>query len=200
MLKRVIIYFNVFIIIRRDAFILKKILLMLLCAVLAFSGCSKQKAETYYNEYGESVSFETEYKYYFTDEKNVFCNWHNGTDKKINFHEVFQLHELGDDGEWYLVGNVEDASFNTKYSFFADPDSGCRVKYDISAYTDKLENGSTYRISTYYYDAEENYYQMFAEFICDDKLAEEEMYEISDGIVGKREEPEVHSGGLSIQG
>ena len=179
---------------------MKKIILMLVCAVLAFSGCSRQKAETYYNESGEGVRLETEYKYYFSDEKNVFCTWHNDTDKTINFHEVFQLHELGSDGEWYLVGSTEDASFSTKYGYFADAGADCRFEYDISVYTDKLENGSTYRISTYYYDADGNYYQIFAEFVCDDALAEEEMYEISDGIIGKREEPEVHSGGLFIQG
>ena len=177
---------------------MKKLLIMLLCVVLLLSGCSKQKAESYYEETGEGVSFKTEYKYYFSDEKKVFCVWENSCDETMFFHDTFQLHELGNDGEWYVVGNPEEVSFITIYSHGIDPETESRMEYDISLYTDKLTNGSTYRISSYYYDSEGNNYQVFAEFTCDNKLAEEEMYEISDGIVSKRDNKENYGGELIV--
>ena len=56
-------------------------------------------------------------------------------------------------------------------------------------------DGKTYRISTYYFDNEENYYQVYAEFTCDNELAEKEMLEISDGMMGNRYNTELLPGG-----
>lgn len=168
---------------------------MLLCAILLLSGCSQQKAEPYYETIGEGISVNTQYKYYFTDEKSVTCIWTNNTDADIRFHEAFQLHELGSDGTWYKVGNDENADFSTIFCYMAESNGECNAKYDLTIYTDKLEVGKTYRISTYYFDNEENYYQAYAEFICDDELAEKEMLEISDGMMGNRYNTELLPGG-----
>ncbi|MBR5310898.1 MAG: hypothetical protein IKU42_07230 [Oscillospiraceae bacterium] len=168
---------------------MKKILLIILCVVLLLSGCAQQqKAEPFYSESGEGVRFEAEYKYYFTDETIIGCNWYNETEGEICFHDTFRLEQLGKDGEWYLVDKGDEVSFNTKYchGVYANTKSG--MNYDISLYTNKISEGNTYRISTYYFDENDNYYQVYAEFICDNKLAEEEMFEISDGIVNNRQE------------
>ncbi len=168
---------------------------MLLCAVLLLSGCSQQKAEPYYETTGEGIRMETQYKYYFSDEKSVFCTWYNETDAKVNFYDTFELHELGKDGVWYKVENGEEPVFNTAYSHAVEPGKECRAKYDILVYTESLEEGKSYRLSTFYFDGDGNNYQIYAEFICDTTLAEEEMYEISDGMVRSRNESKY--GGLS---
>ena len=175
---------------------MKKIILMLLCAVLLLSGCSQQKAEPYYEETGEGIRIETQYKYYFTDDKSVSCVWTNETDKEVNFYGTFELHELGSDGTtWYKVGNDENADFSTIFSYAAEPNGECNAKYDITIYTNKLEDGKTYRISTYYFDEDGNNYQVYAEFTCDNELAEKEMLEISDGMMGGRYNTELLPGG-----
>lgn len=170
---------------------LKKIILILLCFVLLFSGCKPlQKAEPYYTETLDSVTFETQYKYYFDDESNILCIWNNKTDGEIYFHDTFELHVLGDDGEWYVVSNGDEVSFNTGYSHFVEPEIESKNRYELDVYTDGLENGKTYRISTYFFDESENYYQVFAEFTCDNELAEAEMTEVSGGYSDKRTDPE----------
>ncbi|MBR3610148.1 MAG: hypothetical protein IKL57_01600 [Oscillospiraceae bacterium] len=163
---------------------MKKLLLIILCLVFAFSGCqSLEKAEPFYSETGENIEFKTEYKYYFSDETNILCLWTNLTEENIFFHDTFQLHKLGDNGEWYVVGDLEKAKFKTDYSHFVEPgeEFTSNARYDITKFSAKLENGETYRISTYYFDESDNYYQIYAEFTCDNKLAEEEMLEISGG-------------------
>ena len=167
---------------------MKKILLTIICVVLLLSGCSQQKAEPFYSESGEGVSLETEYKYYFTDEKVVGCLWSNDTEVEVCMHTTFRLEELGKDGEWYLVDTGDEVSFNTNFCYGVEAGTKSSINYDISLYTNKLDDGKTYRISTYYYDENDNYYQIYAEFTCDTALAEEEMLEISDGIVNNRDE------------
>ena len=169
---------------------MKKLVLIILCIVLLLSGCqTKQKAEAFYTETTDTVVFETEYDYYFTDEPNIFCHWVNLGDENIFFHDTFELHELGDNGEWYRLGNLEDASFNVDYKHFVEPgeENLSNARYGIDVFTNKLEEGKTYRISTYCFDADENYYQVYAEFTCDSNLAEKEMLEITDGMFGDRD-------------
>lgn len=168
---------------------MKKLLLIILCVVLLLSGCSQQqKAEPFYSESGEGVRLETEYKYYFTDEKVVGCNWYNETEAEICMHTTFRLEELGKDGEWYLVDKGDEVNFNTNFCYGVEAGTKSRINYDISLFANKLIEGKTYRISTYYFDDNDNYYQIYAEFTCDASLAEEEMLEISDGIVNNRKE------------
>lgn len=174
----------------RGRIILKKIILLILCFVFVFSGCGKlAKAEPYYTETREDVVFSTQYEYSFTDEGSIRCNWKNESKESFSFHDTFELHVLGNDGEWYLVSDGEEVSFNTTYSHGINPESETASRYEVSLYTDELESGKTYRISTYFFDESGNYYQTFAEFTCDDKLAEKEMIETTEGIFNSREEP-----------
>lgn len=180
-------WIDTFINTRKDAFILKKIILILLCFVLLLSGCENlPKAKPYYHETREDVVFSTQYKYYFPDESSIRCIWKNEGSESLSFHDVFELHVLGDDGEWYLVSKGEEVSFNTNYCHGIDPESESGARYDISLYTDELKEGKTYRISTYCYDDNGNYSQVFAEFVCDSKLAEEEMSEMTNGAFDDR--------------
>lgn len=170
---------------------MKKIILILLCLALLFSGCGKlQKAEPYYTDTLDEVSFRTQYEYYFDDESNILCIWNNETDGEIYFHDTFELHVLGDDGEWYLVGKSDEVSFNTSYCHFVEPEIESKNRYELSVYTKSLEDGETYRISTYFFDESDNYYQVFAEFTCDNDLAELEMSEVTGGYVSGRSDPE----------
>lgn len=169
---------------------MKKIVILILCFVLLLSGCkSLDKAEPYYTETRDDVTFSTKYEYSFTDESSIRCTWVNSGDESFSFQDVFELHVLGNDGEWYLVSNGKEANFNTDYCHGLDPQSETNSRYDLSLFTSKLDSGKTYRISTYYYDDNGNYYQAFAEFICDNDLAEAELKEASDGLFSYRGEP-----------
>ncbi|MBQ7874147.1 MAG: hypothetical protein IJ306_03165 [Oscillospiraceae bacterium] len=170
---------------------MKKIILILLCFVLLFAGCEQlQKAEPYYTETRDDITLKTQYEYYFDDESNILCVWNNESAEELYFHDTFELHILGDDGEWYRVSKGEEVTFNTGYSHFVEPDTESNNRYELSVYTKSLKEGETYRISTYCFDGNDNRYQIFAEFTCDNKLAEEEMKEVSGGYVGKRSDPE----------
>ncbi len=167
--------------------VLKKIIFLILCFVLILSGCENlPKAEPYYTETNDKIVFSTQYDYYFEDESSIRCFWNSTAGETFYFHDTFELHILGDDGEWYVVGN--EAAFNTKYRHGIDSGVQTSSRYEIDVYTDKLKEGEIYRISTYCFDGNENYYQVYAEFVCDNKLAEKEMKEVSGGI-GKREDP-----------
>jgi len=168
---------------------LKKIILILLCFVLLLSGCQQlQKAEPFYSETMEEVTFDTQYDYYFNDERSIRCFWKNESKKSLSFHDVFELHVLGNDGEWYVLTKGDEVAFNTNYSHGIDPESETSSRYDLSLFTDKVEDGKTYRISTYFFDEAGNYYQAFAEFVYDNQLAEQEMKEVTGESY--REDPE----------
>ncbi len=168
---------------------MKKFILLLLCLVFVLAGCAQMdKAESYYTDTMEGVTFKTAYKYYFDDESNILCTWVNESDKNIKFQDPFELHILKD-GEWYKVTDGAEPAFNTSYCHGVDAKTEGNNRYEVSVYTDKLKDGETYRISTYYYDDDDNYFQAFAEFTCDNKLAEEEIEEISDGAVSHRKDP-----------
>ena len=177
---------------------MKKIILIILCFVLLLSGCEQlQKAEPYYTETIDEVTLSTRYEYYFEDESNILCIWKNETDKEFLFQDPFELHILGDDGEWYRVSKGEEASFDTDHCHGVNPKSEANHRFELSVYTKGLKNGEKYRISTYCYDDDGNYYQVYAEFICSNELAEAEMKEISGGSVNKRIDPE-NGGTLEI--
>ena len=160
---------------------MKKIILILLCFVLLLSGCEKlPKAEPYYNETRDDVSFSTQYEYIFEDESSLRCFWVNESTERLFFYDTFELHILGDDGEWYRVSNGP-VTFNTGYRHGINPESQTSSRYDISVYTDKLKDGETYRISTFCFDENGNNYQFYAEFICSDELAEKDIIQVSGG-------------------
>ena len=169
---------------------MKKIILILLCFVLLLCGCEKlQKAEPYFTETREDVVLSAQYEYYFDDERRIRCIWKNESSEALSFYDTFELHVLGDDGEWYRIMDNEAPVFNTKYCHGIDPESESGNRYDISVYTDKLDEGKTYRISTFFFDDNGNNYQVFAEFICDNELAEKEMEKVSGGEFNTREDP-----------
>lgn len=171
---------------------MKKIAVILLCFVLLLSGCrSLSKAEAFYTETRDDITLSTQYQYYFDDEGSVRCYWDNTGDDSLSFYDTFELHMLGDDGEWYVVDSGEEVSFNTGYCHGIDPRSRANARYSIELYTERLKDGKTYRISTFCFDDDGNNYQVFAEFTCDNKLAEEEMSEVSGGRYNKRGDPEL---------
>ncbi len=168
---------------------MKKLVLLLLCLIFVLSGCEQlTKAENYYPDTKEDVYLKTVYSYYFDDENTVLCRWVNESDTEYECHDAFELHVL-EDGEWYVVNKGGEAVFNTKYTQGIKPQTESNSRYELSLYTDKLKDGKTYRISTYFFDDEGNYYQAFAEFICDNKLAEEEIAKVSEGTASHRENP-----------
>ncbi len=177
---------------------MKKLVLLLLCLVFVLSGCEQlQKAESYYPDTKEDVYLKTVYKYCFDDESNILCTWVNESDKEYMFQDPFELHIL-DEGEWYLVKGDADVVFNTNYCHGIKPNSEGNHRYELSIYTDKLKSGETYRISTYFYDEEGNYFQAFAEFTCDSKLAEKEMSEVTGGSASDRTDPETGNSSLEV--
>ena len=177
---------------------MKKIILILLCFVFLFTGCEQlQKAEPYYTETRDDVTLRTQYEYYFDDESNILCVWSNESGEELFFHDTFELHILDEDGEWYKLSKGDEVSFNTNYRHGIEPESESNNRYELSVYTKGLKNGETYRISTYCFDDNGNSYQVYAEFICDNELAEAEMSELSGGAADKRTDPE-YAGTIDI--
>ena len=171
--------------------VLKKIILLVLCFIFVLSGCEKlEKAEPYYTETREDVVLSTQYEYYFSDEISVRCNWENKSSEEFSFYDTFELHMLGDDGEWYLVTKGDEIDFNSDYCHGIPSEEKSTARYDLSLYTDKLKEGEIYRISTYFFDENGNNYQAFAEFTCDSELAEKEMKKVSDGNADHRRNPQ----------
>ena len=171
---------------------MKKVILLVLCLIFVLSGCGKlEKAEPFYTETKEEVVLSTQYEYYFDDEHSIRCDWENKTSEEFSFYDTFELHILGDDGEWYVVSNGEEVEFNTDYCHGISADGISNARYDLSIYTEKLKEGESYRISTFFFDDNGNNYQAFAEFVCDNKLAEEEMKIASNGYSDHRTDPEV---------
>ena len=179
---------------------MKKVILLVLCLIFVLSGCGKlEKAEPFYTETKEEVVFSTQYEYYFDDEHSIRCSWENKTSEGFSFYDTFELHVLGDDGEWYVVSNGEEVEFNTAYCYGISADGISNARYDLSVYTEKLKEGESYRISTFFFDDNGNNYQAFAEFVCDNKLAEEEMKLASNGYSDHRTDPEVSDDFLILE-
>ena len=172
--------------------ILKKVILLVLCFIFILSGCEKlEKAEPYYTETREDVVLSAQYEYYFSDETSVRCDWENKSSEEFSFYDTFELHILGDNGEWFLVNKGEEVNFNTNYCHGISAEGKSSARYDLSVYTDKLKEGEIYRISTYFFDESGNNYQVFAEFTCDNELAEKELEKVSGGASNYRENPQV---------
>lgn len=177
---------------------MKKIILLVLCFIFVLSGCEKLvEAKPYYTETREDVVLDTQFEYYFDDEGTLRCIWKNESSETFSFYDTFELHVLNDDGKWYKVSNGEIITFNTNYTHGIEPKSESNARYDIGLYTDELKDGKTYRISTFFFDENGNNYQIYAEFICNNALAEEEMKEASNGMLSHRDDP-VYGGGFNI--
>lgn len=152
---------------------MKKLFVLVLCLALLFCGCDK-KAEPYFDKSPEGVTFETGFHYYFTDDAFVQVRWMNETDKTFHFTDEFRLEKLSG-STWYLVAKKGEPTFNEEYYHYVEPHSKSSSIYHIDLYTDALVEGTTYRISTSCRDDEENYYQLYAEFTCDNEAAEAEL-------------------------
>lgn len=157
---------------------MKKLIAAVLCLVFVLCGCS-QKAEPFYENAAEGVTLTPTYTYYFSDEPYMLCNWKNETEGDVRFHDAF-AERLGSDGEWYLVKEKGNVEFNVDYCHLVEKGAESLARYDLESFAKKLDNGTTYRISTYYYDDNDNYYQVYAQFICDDEAAEKELSELSE--------------------
>ncbi len=166
---------------------MKKFIALVLCIMFFLCGCD-QKAEPFYEETNEFITLTTTYTYYFSDETYLLCRWNNKTEGYIRFDDVFELQRLGSDGEWYVIKELGEAEFNTSYCHEIEANTECLARYDIDLFTGSLNNGVTYRISTYCYDENNNYYQIYAEFICDDEAAEKELKELSSAALEGIEE------------
>lgn len=161
---------------------MKKLIVLVLCLAFLLCGCD-QKAEPFYEGTNELVTLTPTYTYYFSDEPYMLCKWSNGTDGYIRFDDVFELQRLNSKGEWCVVKEKGEAEFNTSYCHGIEPNTESLARYDIELFAKSLDNGATYRISTYCYDEDGNYYQVYAEFICDDDLAEQELIELSNAAL-----------------
>ena len=96
-----------------------------------------------------------------------------------------------EDSYFIRFNKGEEVNFNTNYCHGISPDGKSSARYDLSVYTDKLKEGEIYRISTYFFDESGNNYQVFAEFTCDNELAEKELEKVSGGASNYRENPQV---------
>ena len=155
---------------------MKKIFVAVLCLLLLLCGCDK-KAEPFYDTFAEGITFATNYQYYFTDDAYVQVRWMNDTDKTFYFTDVFRLEKLSGN-TWYTVSGEKAPVFNEDYYHFVEPHSKSMSIYHVDLYTPALTEGTTYRISTSCRDEEENYYQLYAEFTCDNIAAEAELADI----------------------
>ena len=161
---------------------MKKLIVLVLCLAFLLCGCD-QKAEPFYEGTNELVTLTPTYTYYFSDEPYMLCKWSNGTDGYIRFDDVFELQRLNSKGEWCVVKEKGEAEFNTSYCHGIEPNTESLARYDIELFAKSLDNGANSRISTYCYDEDGNYYQVYAEFICDDDLAEQELIELSNAAL-----------------
>ena len=152
---------------------MKKALALALCLILLLCGCDK-KAVPYYEAPAEGVTLTSLYQYCYADEDGIFAQWVNNTDANIYFTDEFRLEKLSGE-RWVTVSKKEAPVFNTDYHHFVEPGIESLNHYDLTLYTDGLNDGVTYRISTYYYNDNGEYYQIYATFLCDEEKAEEEI-------------------------
>ena len=123
---------------------MKKVILLVLCLIFVLSGCGKlEKAEPFYTETKENVVFLTQYEYYFDDEHSIRCSWENKTDEGFSFYDTFELHVLGDDGEWYVVSKGEEVEFKTDYCYGISANATSNARYDLSIYIEDLKEGES---------------------------------------------------------
>lgn len=146
---------------------------MLLAVILC--GCGK--AEPFYQQELEGLTVKTYYEYYFPDDGNVTCTWNNDTDKYLYYEKEFRLEKQSGE-DWYEVSPKNKLDFSGFLLSGIPARSTSSSLYEMTEFT--LEEGVTYRISTYCYDEEGNYYQVYAQFICDSEKATEEINNLLD--------------------
>lgn len=151
---------------------MKKLFAILLTICLLLCGCT-QPSVPFTENTSDQITVEPEYHYVYPDDKALTLYWTNNTTEKIYMLKTYNLEMLSGDS-WVIVGNSEKADFDTSFSFMTSPGNTSNVTYDFRVYTDSLKEGNTYRISTFCFDDKGNEYQVFAEFICDAGLADEE--------------------------
>lgn len=142
--------------------------------MLLLCGCDKA-AVPFYDETNDKIQFESLYNYCFTDDAYVFCNWTNGTNGEIYFTDDYSIDKQTKDGKWVNVLKKESDSSNN-YSHVVSSGNTSMSKFDFD--TVVPTKGTIYRISTFCYDENDNHFQVYAEFTCDDELAEAEINEI----------------------
>ena len=157
---------------------MKKLLLLALCIVFVLCGCDK-KAEPFYETTSDKITLTTDFHYYFSDDTFLLTHWSNQTEGTIRFTDEFRLEKLSGN-TWYTVSEKEAPLFNKDYLHILEPMSEGMARYDIDAYLDALEQQTTYRLSTYCFDESGNYYQVYAEFVCDDEAANIEIEGLMD--------------------
>ena len=157
---------------------MKKIIAALLCLLLLLCGCNKA-AVPFYEEENELITFASLYNYSFSDDDYILCVWTNGTDKDLYFYDTFSLEKKTSGGNWTVVDKFKNAEFKTDYCHYIEAGTEGMARYNLDLFTDSLSENSTYRISTFCYDDDDNHYQVYAEFICDDEKAEEEILALS---------------------
>lgn len=163
--------------------ILKKTTAVVLCLLLLLllCGCDK-KAEPLYEETNDNITVDSLYEYIFTDESYILCTWHNKTDGYIQFPSYFELQKLSGD-TWYVVADKGEHDFSSEYGHGIEANIDSLARYDINYFADSLDDGATYRISTYCFDEDGNYYQIYCEFRCSNSLAENEMAGLVDATI-----------------
>ena len=171
---------------------MKKIIAALLCLLLLLCGCDKA-AVPFYETEDELITLTSLYNYSFSDDDYILCTWKNGTDKDIYFYDTFSLEKKTSGGKWTVVDKFGNAEFNTDYCHYIEPGTESMARYNLDLFTDSLSNNTTYRISTFCYDAEDNHFQVYAEFICDDTAAEEEILALSQAALEGSEDPNASS-------
>ena len=155
---------------------MKKILIFALCLVLLLCGCDK-KAVPFYETSSDDITLTANFHYYFGDDKYILATWNNATDGIIHFTDEFHLEKLSG-STWYTVSGKEAPVFRDDYTHFLESMTEGAARYNLDLYLDELAQQTTYRVSTYCYDDNGKYYQVYAEFTCDDKAAENEIQEL----------------------
>lgn len=158
---------------------MKKIIIAVLALMFILCGCGE--AMPFYDSELEGLTVKSRYKFCFADDSRVILDWSNGSDKDIYYVKEFKLEKK--DGEiWYTVSPKNKIEFNSESKYVIDPADTSSSNCDLSEYT--LTEGTAYRISTYCFDDEGNYYQVYAEFICNSDKANAEILAIMDGYTG----------------
>lgn len=152
---------------------MKKLFAFILVFCLLLSGCS---SKPYYENTSEDILVTPFYYYLFPDDTKLITEWTNNSDKAIYTYKEFKLEKLTDD-RWVTIGTTPNVEFEKTFRTKVSPGNTSSISYDLSIYGVAIKEGITYRISTYFFDADENYYQVYVEFICNEELANKETEE-----------------------
>lgn len=160
---------------------MKKLIALVLCVLFLFCGCMR-KSEPFYEETNDNIVFEPYYHYVFADDESIRIQYTNNTENPIYFYDIYNL-EKDVNGTWMIIGDSRYKTFDTTYRHEVSPGSTSDARYYTKAYTETLVEGTTYRISTYCFDDEGHYWQVFAEVTCDDEKANDEIIEITNRLL-----------------